>query len=536
MGQQIPFRTLDDVAEGLLHAAPSAGAPKPVARTVAVGGERLSRLELTLSVGTAERDVHVYEAYWAPLTEGRVTLRDVAGFLLRSGLGGVMLGLSNFRRWLFDQYEEFEAPVRSALYLVVALAVIASLGFLNFLIVAIAAARAPLRDPPAWLGPAMFRDVTTVLNFLVAAIAPFAVLMLVWFATQRWKWRIPGWLTMPAFLVALWATLAAGVTAGVVVLYHAAFATDPESSLFDGMGGVGDVIRRFDAWFDIIARRAFIVVVAGCLIWAAVVAVSAIWKSLQKPHNSRGFTITVTLGFVLLFVSLGRLGWYLFQHARAAGGPAEAIGHGLAWPLVIVVGAVVRSFLVQYAGDVAAYVQPQVVDRFFVLRQEIKDTVLKTARAVYAPGEYDDIILVGHSLGSVVVYDTLNKLLIDRESAGGDPQEVASRTRLMLSFGSPLDKTAFIFATQGSGSEAREALAASVQPLIEREELRPRWVNIYSRWDIISGPLDYYDRRDRSNRNPVANLKDGKASTLLAAHVEYWRNPMIFEKIIESLA
>ena len=155
---------------------------------------------------------------------------------------------------------------------------------------------------------------------------------------------------------------------------------------------------------------------------------------------------------------------------------------------------------------------------------------------MYAPGEYDDIILVGHSLGSVVVYDTLNKLLIDRESAGGDPQEAASRTRLMLSFGSPLDKTAFIFATQGSGSEAREALAASVQPLIEREELRPRWVNIYSRWDIISGPLDYYDRRDRSNRNPVANIKDGKATTLLAAHVEYWRNPMIFEKIVEALA
>jgi hypothetical protein len=50
-------------------------------------------------------------------------------------------------------------------------------------------------------------------------------------------------------------------------------------------------------------------------------------------------------------------------------------------------------------------------------------------------------------------------------------------------------------------------------------------VNIYSRWDIISGPLDYYDRRDRSNRNPVKNIKDDKASTLLAAHVEYWRNP-----------
>ena len=114
---------------------------------------------------------------------------------------------------------------------------------------------------------------------------------------------------MPAFLLALWATLAAGVTAVVVVLYHAAFASDPQSSLFDGMAGLAGVVRRFDGWFDIVARRLFVVVVVGCLIWSAVVAGCAIWKSLQKPQNSRGFTIAVTAAFILLFVSLGRLGW-----------------------------------------------------------------------------------------------------------------------------------------------------------------------------------------------------------------------------------
>jgi hypothetical protein len=411
----------------------------------------------------------------------------------------------------------------------------ASLAFLNVLIVAIAAARAPLRDPPVWLGPAMFRDVTTVLNVVVIAIAPFAALMLLWFLTQRWKWRIPGWLTIPAFLLAVWATLAAGVTAAIVVLYHVVFAPDAQSSLFDRMGSLGPGARRLDGWFDIIARRMFVIVAAGCLVWTAVVAALAIWRSLRKPHNSRGFTIAVTLAFIVLFASLARLAWYLFQHARAAGGVADVMGHGLAWPLVLVVSAVVRSFLVEYAGDVAAYVQPQVVDRFLKVRQEIKDTVLKTARAVYAATEYDDIILVGHSLGSVVMYDALNGLMMDREIGRDQLPDVASRTKLMLTFGSPLDKTAFIFGTQGSGSEAREALAASVQPLIEQEAVRPRWVNIYSRWDIISGPLDYYDRRNRSNRNPVENIKDGKASTLLAAHVEYWRNPLIFEQIVTAL-
>jgi hypothetical protein len=200
-----------------------------------------------------------------------------------------------------------------------------------------------------------------------------------------------------------------------------------------------------------------------------------------------------------------------------------------------VVAFVVRSFLIQYAGDVAVYVQPQVVDRFHELRQAIRSAVWRTARAVYG-AEYDDIILVGHSLGSVVVYDALNRMLIDQTLGGSHAPEVASRTRLLLTFGSPLDKTAFFFATQGSGTEAREALAASVQPLIARDALRPRWVNIYSRWDIISGGLDYYDRLDRSNRNPVENIKDRKASTLLAAHVEYWRNPTLFKTIIDALS
>jgi pimeloyl-ACP methyl ester carboxylesterase len=257
---------------------------------------------------------------------------------------------------------------------------------------------------------------------------------------------------------------------------------------------------------------------------------------MRKPDNARGFTIAVTIAFVLFAASLIGLAASLIQHARMAASGLGNIRHGLAWPLVIVASAVVRSFLIQYAGDVAAYVQPQVVDRFHEIRQAIKNTVWRTARAVYSATEYDEIILVGHSLGSVVVYDALNRMLVDRALGGGLAPEVASRTRLLLTFGSPLDKTAFIFSTQGAGTEAREALAASVQPLIERELLRPRWVNIYSRWDIISGGLDYYDRPDRSNRNPVENIKDASASTLLAAHVEYWRNPILFKTIIDALS
>ena len=118
------------------------------------------------------------------------------------------------------------------------------------------------------------------------------------------------------------------------------------------------------------------------------------------------------------------------------------------------------------------------------------------------------------------MYDVLNRLILDRQLDPAAP-EITARTRLLLTFGSPLDKTAFVFGIQGTGTEPREALAASVQPLLTQSAVRPTWVNIWSPWDIISGALDYYDLPEKSNPNAVQNVKDPDATTLLAAHVEY---------------
>jgi hypothetical protein len=106
-----------------------------------------------------------------------------------------------------------------------------------------------------------------------------------------------------------------------------------------------------------------------------------------------------------------------------------------------------------------------------------------------------------------------------------------------LTFGSPLDKTAFIFGIQGKNtSEGREALAASVQPMICEYKLRPRrWVNVYSGWDLVSGSLELYDSSAGSDPRRVENLEDPEATTLLAAHLEYWRNPLIFEILLREL-
>ena len=190
---------------------------------------------------------------------------------------------------------------------------------------------------------------------------------------------------------------------------------------------------------------------------------------------------------------------------------------------------------------------PYKLDAFNDLRKEIKETVYSVAHAVYSmtvsPSSkahaYDKIILLGHSLGSVIAYDALNKLILEDKDAGATLR-VAERTCLFLTFGSPLDKTAFIFGAQGHGTtEAREALAASVQPLIQGYQYRPaKWINIYSPWDIISGSLDLYDlppEGANKNSKAVDNRSDPDATTLLMAHTEYWSNELLVKTLYAAL-
>jgi hypothetical protein len=541
MGQQIPFQTLEDVAEGLRRIdrrRRGQELPKPTARTVALGDQRLQRLELTMcGADGVERDVHIYEAYWAPFTEGQVTLRDVTAFLVRAGIGGIVRGGKPFRRWLFGEYVRCGAPIRTVLYLVTALGVVLALGFLNALIVVLTAARAPLTEAPRWLSNVLFLDVTTTLNALVTVLVAFAVVLLVARFVRRPPLlrRILGACSVITFVAAIWATLASALLAAIVVAYHVGSSAGGRSTLFERLGW-GTRAASFNDGVDWVLLRLLAAAAGmGVAWWAAKLGRELLFPT-PGPKKARRRTAVVGVTFVGVFASLV---WLIYRFATAAfashGVWVDRWRFGASWPLVVLTAALVRRFLIQFVGDVAAYVQPQLLDRFYELRQKIKDAVWRTAHAIYASGEYEDVLLVGHSLGSVVVYDVLNRLLLDEELGLPGAAGAASRTRLLLTFGSPLDKTAFIFGAQGRGSEGREALAAAVQPLISDDSRRPPWVNVYSPWDIISGSLDYYDLPDKTNARPVVNEVDRDATTLLAAHMEYWASSRIFEIMAQHL-
>src|SRR3954465_1883959 len=72
MGQQLQFDTLETVAAGLRTAAMRAGdgGSELVAGSATAGAERLQRLEIDITDRDTRHVVHVYECYWAPITEG----------------------------------------------------------------------------------------------------------------------------------------------------------------------------------------------------------------------------------------------------------------------------------------------------------------------------------------------------------------------------------------------------------------------------------------------------------------------------------
>jgi hypothetical protein len=270
------------------------------------------------------------------------------------------------------------------------------------------------------------------------------------------------------------------------------------------------------------------------------------------------------LGIPLTVLFAGLIGWTIFSAvmvvlrfgqwvngaiadgwATSLAGWKDALMDGADTPFylvflacAVVLCTAVRWFYIQYFGDVAAYLASHTVNKFHEVRGQIKAVGLETARAVYGARsrrnadvpEYDRVLVVGHSLGSVVAYDTLNAVL--NEDATGADLDVLARTQALITFGSPLDKSAFIFRAQVQNAEGREALAAGVQPLIHPGNglgRTTRWINIYSPFDPISGTITFYDPPgteggELAGHVPVRNVWDREANIPAVAHTQYWEN------------
>lgn len=206
-----------------------------------------------------------------------------------------------------------------------------------------------------------------------------------------------------------------------------------------------------------------------------------------------------------------------------------------------------KTTVIDYVGDIAVYTQTDRKAKHFVVRQKMLLEARMAVEALLADPRYDSVIVAGHSLGSVVAYDTLNRLHKAPPLTGEDNANAVEYGRLtgLVTFGSPLDKTYFFFREtvteeewvrgqflddlhsfmrrpsppgQDKGRAIEDETAANLHGVT--------WLNFYDRLDPVSGHLDVYD---------ADNIEVKTGAAFGVAHTAYWQHEPMYEAILDKL-
>lgn len=341
--------------------------------------------------------------------------------------------------------------------------------------------------------------------------------------------------------------------------------------LVQGFTPVREVSRALSATAR---REPNLVALAGvalCITVASVLVlfvVRELWQWWHRRTPSVGRVAEVAwvimasvfaLGFWMGALWVGRLGNVdLSPYATILLRPSHL------WLLVFVVLVLwLRRVLLDYVGDIAVYVTADAKSASY----EARTAILKASSAALARllRGYDRVIVLGHSLGSVIAYDTINELL---SQAWASPESAAApaappvgmpdlaKLKGLVTFGSPLDKVYYFFREHVPADQAVRAQILSFLYSFRRgysgrtygdfkfaypetpQEVAGheanafptlpsfRWLNIWSWMDPVSGPLSFYrlEERDRLRRwYWMWGL----------AHLAYWNDPKLYEATAE---
>lgn len=267
--------------------------------------------------------------------------------------------------------------------------------------------------------------------------------------------------------------------------------------------------------------------------------------------------------WVLVQIGLGADRWWIPSQFVAKGldalwqrGRLRQIG--LAGGLLLLAVVVKRGF-VDYAADIALYTTADDNSRFFASRQLILNQATRKLRWLLRQPRYASVALAGHSLGSAIAYDALDRLRFESTlratttpgppAAGGEAppltREEFARLQTFVTFGSPLDKIVYFFRTTLRPYETVRAhiinelhgfrrppdlLASSWRigddPPFDPRDAGVRWLNVYSPMDPISARL--YSFRDVKNVRRWYPIW-GKA------HTDYWHDAGFYEAVLALL-
>lgn len=472
--------------------------------------------------GGPDRLLDVYEFYWAPLTQGKASFIQVLSWFRKTTL--TPLKRFAFNLPLVMQKNGNIASVAWFLNEVwrviwITLVGVAIAGLVGFLVERSAqfftelqnAVRAAIPTYETWT--LALSDASTALIFLGLVVGLFAILLSIPEQIRdlnRLRHLRPG------FSKLLWRSVRRTFNKSSGPWFQKAMASF--GGFREAIGGA----RRWDA--EIKARRRFL--------WLSILAVAGFGIALSWAGRGRyPFTDIVANVFQ-------QLGW---QGIANLGLIALLIGAG--W--------VFKAVFVDYLGDVALYVTADETSAFYRTRSEILHEASRKLR--YLLRNYRTVALVGHSLGSVIAYDTINRLRLETQlppsaSTTASVEEVLTngefeRLKTFITFGSPLDKVLYFFRQRIKPYETVRAhilhelhgfrrlpdLLTSDETIVD-QTMPPndtvRWINFYSHMDPVGARLDFY--MDVDNRSRWYWIW-GKA------HVSYWYDQGFYRAVVETL-
>jgi len=220
------------------------------------------------------------------------------------------------------------------------------------------------------------------------------------------------------------------------------------------------------------------------------------------------------------------------------------------------------SKLTNVLGDVVVYNVNDPKSKFYGPKKRIQEGAVKSLLFILERQKndnpfYSSVLVAGHSLGSQVAYDAINKinLLINQGLVVGYDQQginqktqqhISTHLRGFITFGCPLDKIVFFlrdnvpdnqyirqqFLDHFNGFKQRDinfinknGNYVKANSGLKRHFEEIQWRNYFDNHDYVSGGLDYY----HNLTNVDCGFKAGKFSF---THSEYWTHEKFYNDVV----
>ncbi len=196
--------------------------------------------------------------------------------------------------------------------------------------------------------------------------------------------------------------------------------------------------------------------------------------------------------------------------------------------------------LVNTLGDVEVYATyTEASERHRAHAAVLAETMGALRRALDDP-DCDRVVLVGHSLGSVVAWDALRALTL--EAAAGGPMSKPALLKLarVVTYGSPVDKIRFFHFMDDKNDPtfARVLEAQRSDTRAAPFDERPgglAWDNYYDPADFVAGRLE--SPNDRAMAAPVRNVAVacGPLPNPFSTHLGYLDQAVVLDGILAAI-